>query len=189
MQTKSEEQSGDHLKSKGATPPKGARKSELMVLFEEQLKDILWAEKALVKAIPKMITLATSHDLIDALSDHLKQTNEQVTRLAKVFKSIDKKPVAVKCDAMQGLIEEASEVMEDCEKGPKCDAGIIAAAQKIEHYEIATYGTLREFAETLGLDDAEMLLMETLIEEKAANQKLTEVALHGVNMDAASQKS
>ena len=90
---------------------------------------------------------------------------------------------------MEGLIAEAKEIMDDCDKGPKCDAGIIAAAQKIEHYEIASYGTLREFAETLGLKDAENLLMKTLKEEKAADQKLTKVAVNTVNMDAALKQS
>ncbi|MEX2351354.1 MAG: ferritin-like domain-containing protein [Balneolaceae bacterium] len=161
--------------------------SHLMELFVEQLKDILWAEKALIKAFPKMITLATSDDLNLVLMEHLEQTHEHVTRLAKVFKSIDKKPSTVKCDAMEGLIAEATEMMEDCVKGPRCDAGIIAAAQKIKHYEMATYGTLREFAETLGLLEAEILFKETLNEEKSADQKLTDVAVvHGVNKQAAS---
>lgn len=186
MQIRSETLSKDQSKSKGKTNNKEIHTSELMELFEDQLKDILWAEKALIKAIPKMITLAASDDLILALTDHLKQTREQVTRLAKVFKTLDKKPATVKCDAMAGLIEEATEMMENCEKGPSCDAGIIAAAQKIEHYEIATYGTLRQFAETLGLRDAERLLMETLKEEKEIDKKLTEVAVHGVNLEAAS---
>lgn len=190
MQTKSNKLSKDHSKSNGKAINKGVHTSHLMELFEEQLKDILWAEKALTKAIPKMITLATSDDLILVLTDHLQQTFEQVPRLAKVFNTIDKKPTTIKCDAMEGLIAEASEMMEDCEKGPKCDAGIIAAAQKIEHYEIATYGTLRKFAETLGLREAEKLLMETLKEEKEADQRLTDVAVeHGVNMEAASTQT
>lgn len=186
MQIKSKTLSREHSKSKGNANTNGEDQSQLMVLFEEQLKDILWAEKALIKAMPKMISLATSEDLIVALSDHLQQTIEQVTRLAKVFGTMDKKPSTKKCDAMEGLIEEASEIMEDCEKGPRCDAGIIAAAQKIEHYEIASYGTLREFAETLGLREAEKLLMETLQEEKEADQILTDVAINSVNMEAAS---
>ncbi len=160
--------------------------THLMELFEKQLKDILWAEKALKKSISKMITFARSEDLIEVLTDHLQQTNEQVTRLVNVFKTIDKKPTTIKCYAMEGLIAEASEIMENCEKGPKCDGGIITAAQKIEHYEIATYGTLREFAKTLGLREAEILLIETLKEEKEADKKLTNVAVHGVNMEAAS---
>ncbi|HAC15409.1 MAG TPA: hypothetical protein DCE78_05620 [Bacteroidetes bacterium] len=185
MQTRAKLLSKDPTKPRGEGARKGEHTSHLMELFEEQLKDILWAEKALIKAIPKMISMATSEDLILALTDHLKETHEHISRLAKVFKTIDKKPTTVKCDAMEGLIAEASEMMEDCEKGPKCDAGIIAAAQKIEHYEIATYGTLREFADTLGLIEAESLLMESLNEEKAADLKLTEVALEGVNMEAA----
>jgi ferritin-like metal-binding protein YciE len=181
MKTKTSKKS----QSNGNQIDKGMHSSQLMELFEEQLKDILWAEKALIKAIPNMISLASSEDLIEALKEHMEETKEQVNRLEKVFKTIDKKPSTVKCDAMDGLIDEASDIMEDCEKGPKCDAGIIAAAQKIEHYEIATYGTLREFAETLGLKDAEKLLLETLKEEKAADQTLTKVAVKVVNMDAA----
>lgn len=173
-------------KSEGDAIPKGMYTSHLMELFVDQLKDILWAEKALTKAIPKMITFATSDDLMEALKNHLKQTEKQVERLTGVFKSIDKKPSTVKCKAMEGLIKEATDLMEDCEKGPKCDAAIITAAQKIEHYEIASYGTLRKFAETLGLREAEMLLKETLREEKEADQILTHVAVQGVNMDAAS---
>ena len=189
MQTKTRNLSKDQSKTNGKPINKGVHTSELMELFEEQLKDILWAEKALIKAIPKLISFATSDDLILSLMDHLKETREQVTRLAKVFKTIDKKPSAVKCDAMEGLIAEAIEMLEECEKGPKCDAGIIAAAQKIEHYEIATYGTLREFAVTLGLREVEMLLMKTLKEEKEADQKLTEVAVQGVNLEAASEQT
>lgn len=189
MKTKSKKISRDPSRSRGKTITNGMNTSHLMELFEEQLKDILWAEKALIKAIPRMINLATSDDLIIELTSHLQQTNEQVTRLAKVFRTIGKKPTTIKCDAMEGLIAEASEMMEDCDKGPKCDAGIIAATQKIEHYEIASYGTLRKFAETLGLRDAEKLLMETLIEEKEADLNLTNVAVvHGINMAAASSQ-
>ncbi|MCC5904630.1 MAG: ferritin-like domain-containing protein [Balneolaceae bacterium] len=182
---KSRKQSDKYFKFNGNPVDKGMHSSQLMELFEEQLKDILWAEKALIKAIPKMISQAASDDLILILTGHLKETNEQVTRLAKVFKEIGKKPSTIKCDAMEGLITETSVLLEDCEKGPKCDAGIISAAQKIEHYEIATYGTLREFAETLGLKEAEKLLLETLDEEKTADQKLTDIAVDVVNMGAA----
>ena len=189
MQKTSKNLSTDFSKSKRKTIKKEMQSSHLMELFEEQLKDILWAEKALLKAIPKMITLATSENLILTLTDHLHQTYEHVTRLAKVFKTIDKKPSTIKCDAMKGLIAEASVMLEDCEKGPRCDAGIITAAQKIEHYEIATYGTLREFAETLGLKEAEKLLLETLKEEKEADQNLTNVAVHEVNVSAATGKT
>lgn len=160
--------------------------SQLMELFEDGLKDIYWAEKALTTAIPKMIKNATSQELIDALKNHLDETGNQVIRLEQVFESINKKAVGKKCVAMDGLIKEAEELMETCEAGAKCDAGIIHAGQKVEHYEIATYGTLRQFAETLGLSEAAALLEATLIEEKAADVKLTEVALT-INVEAAEE--
>jgi len=165
----------------------GMESSQLMKLFEDELKDIYWAEKALTKAIPKMVKKATSTELIDALDNHLSETENQVIRLEKVFNTIDKKAVAKKCEAMEGLIKEGQEIMEQCEEGAMCDAGIISAAQKIEHYEIATYGTLCQFAETLELTEAVDLLEETLDEEKAADEKLTEVAVSAVNVKAAEQ--
>lgn len=166
----------------------GMESSQLMKLFEDSLKDIYWAEKALTKAIPKMIKNATSEELIEALENHLEETQEQITRLEDVFQSIDKKATAKKCEAMAGLIKEGEEIMEECEEGAMCDAGIIAAGQKIEHYEIATYGTLRQFAETLELEDAVELLETTLEEEKAADEKLTEVAVSVVNIQASQEE-
>ncbi len=163
--------------------------SKLMTLFEDQLKDILWAEKELIKSIPKMISLASSVELIEALTTTLEQTKEQISRLAQVFRTIETKPSTVKCDAMAGLIAEATEMLEDCEKGPLCDASIISAAQKIEHYEIATYGTLRELAETMELIDAAKLLEKSLKEEKSADKMLTGIAREFVNLDAASLKA
>jgi ferritin-like metal-binding protein YciE len=165
------------------------KSSQLMELFEDELKDIYWAEKALMKAIPKMIKNATSKELIDALTSHLSETNNQVSRVEQVFDSIDKKASAKKCDAMEGLIKEAEDIMESCESGAMCDAGIISAAQKVEHYEIASYGTLRQFAETLGLKKAVSLLEATLKEEKAADQKLTKVATTAVNVEASKVKA
>lgn len=159
--------------------------SQLMKLFEDELKDIYWAEKALTKAIPKMVKNATSQELIDALENHLEETKNQINRLEEVFESIGKKASAKKCDAMAGLIEEAEGIMEECEEGPMCDAGIISAGQKVEHYEIASYGTLRQFAKTLGLGKAVKLLEETLNEEKAADEKLSEVAIATINIEAA----
>lgn len=168
----------------------GAMKSsQLMELFEDELKDIYWAEKALMKAIPKMIKNATSNELIDALTSHLSETKNQVSRVEQVFDSIDKKASAKKCDAMEGLIKEAEDIMESCESGAMCDAGIISAAQKVEHYEIASYGTLRQFADTLGLKKAVSLLEATLKEEKAADQKLTKVATTAVNVEASKVKA
>jgi ferritin-like metal-binding protein YciE len=160
-----------------------------MKLFEEQLKDIYWAEKALTKAIPKMIKNATSEELIEALENHLMETEEQVKRVEQVFELAGKKAVAKKCDAMEGLIKEADGIMEECEEGAMRDAGIISAGQKVEHYEIASYGTLRQFAETLGLTEAMALLEETLNEEKVADEKLTEVALSAVNIQASEEET
>jgi ferritin-like metal-binding protein YciE len=158
--------------------------SQLMKLFEDELKDIYWAEKALNKAIPKMIKNATSQELIDALSSHLLETVNQVNRLEQVFELLDKKATAKKCEAMEGLIRESESIMESCEEGAMCDAGIISAAQKVEHYEIASYGTLRQFAETLGLTDVVSLLEATLEEEKMADEKLSEVATDAINVEA-----
>lgn len=161
--------------------------SQLMELFEDQLKDIYWAEKALTKALPKMIKKATSESLLNALKSHLEETNQQIGRLDQVFESIGKKASGKKCDAMEGLIKEAEDIMETCETGAMCDAGIILAGQKVEHYEIATYGTLRQFAENLGLTDAENLLETTLNEEKAADAKLSEIA-QSINIEAAEEE-
>ncbi|MCA1758193.1 MAG: ferritin-like domain-containing protein [Bacteroidales bacterium] len=163
--------------------------SQLMELFEDELKDIYWAEKAITKAIPKMVKNATSPELKEALENHLEQSKEQVSRVEQVFEILGKKAVAKKCDAMEGLIKEGAEIMEECEEGAMRDAGIISAAQKIEHYEIASYGTLRQFAETLGLTKAETLLAATLKEEKAADQKLSEVAKEAINVEAAHQEA
>lgn len=168
-----------------ASTKSAMQSSQLMKLFEDELKDIYWAEKALTKAIPKMIKNATSEELIEALTNHLAETKEHVIRVEQVFETFGKKAKAVKCEATLGLLKEAEEIMEQCETGSMCDAGIISAAQKVEHYEIATYGTLRQFAETMGLTEAATLLETTLNEEKAADVRLTEVAVTAINMEAA----
>lgn len=165
----------------------GMDESKLMELFEDELKDIYWAEKALTKAIPKMIKNATSTELIEALENHLEETEAQVEKVEQVFETIGKKAVAKKCEAMAGLVKEADEIMKDSDKGAMRDAGIISAAQKVEHYEIASYGTLRTFAKTLGLDDAVSLLEEILEEEKGADEKLTEIAESTINIEAATE--
>lgn len=171
METKSKKETTPKQTVKaGVIKPKSNAASGLTALFEDGLKDIYWAEKALTKALPLMAKNATSAELIDALTNHLTETEEQVTRLEKVFESIGKKASAKKCDAMEGLIEEGKGILEETEPGVVRDAGIIAAAQKIEHYEIATYGTLRQFAETLGFTEAAALLEETLDEEKGADK-------------------
>ncbi len=173
-------------KSKSGKPMKS---SQLMELFEDGLKDIYWAEKALLKAIPKMVKETTSEDLNEALTSHLEETKEQISRLEKIFKLIKVEAEGEKCEAMAGLIKEAAEIMEACEEGSMRDAGIISAAQKVEHYEIATYGTLRQFAETLKLTEVEKLLAATLKEEKEADQKLSDVAMEAINVEAADEKA
>ncbi len=156
----------------------------LQDLFEDGLKDIYWAEKALIKALPKMEKNATSKKLKDALTKHLTETNEHVSRLEEAFKSIGVKAEAVKCDAMAGLLEEGEGIMEETEVGSVRDAGIIAASQKVEHYEIATYGTLAAFAKVLGHKEALKLLLKSLKEEKACDEKLTAIADTNLNTKA-----
>lgn len=154
-------------------------------LFEDMLKDIYWAEKALTKALPKMAKKATSEDLVQALESHLEETVGQVERCEQVFEMMGKTARAKKCEAMDGLIREAQEIMESTEEGVVRDAGIIAAGQKVEHYEIASYGTMCAFARVLGEDEIADLLEQTLNEEKLADEKLTEVAESSINLEAA----
>jgi len=168
----------------GVVKAKSSAAEGLTDLFVDSLKDIYWAEKALVKALPKMAKNATNENLIAAINDHLSVTEGQVLRLEQVFEIVGEKAVAKKCDAMEGLIKEGEGIMEETEVGPVRDAGIIAASQKIEHYEIATYGTLVAFAKTLGEDEAAALLEETLAEEKEADVTLTEAAYNTINFDA-----
>ena len=174
----------EEAKSKKATTTKSSVAEDLRELFVDSLKDIYWAEKALTKALPKMANKATSEKLIEGLEHHLTETEEQVKRLEEVFSIVDVKARAKKCEAMEGLIKEAKSIMKETAKGPVRDAGIIAAAQKVEHYEIATYGTLVAFAKTLGEDDAAALLATTLEEEKTADETLSEAAYNDINFEA-----
>lgn len=173
--------------AKKTSQNKGMESSQLMKLFEDELKDIYWAEKALTKALPKMVKNATAPELIEALENHLAETEKQVEKLEEIFELIEKKAVAKKCEAMAGLIKEGEEIMKDTQKGSQRDAGIISAGQKVEHYEIATYGTLRVFAQTLGLEEAASILAEILEEEKAADETLTQVATTAVNIEASQE--
>ncbi|KQW99713.1 ferritin-like domain-containing protein [Flavobacterium sp. Root420] len=175
-------------RANGAVKAKSSAAEGLRELFVDSLKDIYWAEKALVKALPKMAKNATSENLIATINDHLTVTEEQVTRLEQVFELIGEKASAKKCEAMEGLIKEGVSIMEETEQGPVRDAGIIAASQKIEHYEIATYGTLAAFAHTLGEDEALDLLEQTLDEEKEADILLTEVAYNNINFEASDEE-
>jgi ferritin-like metal-binding protein YciE len=172
-------------KSNGTMQPSSKEAQGLRDLFEDSLKDIYWAEKALVKAIPKMFKNATSDQLVAALEDHLIVTKVHVTRLEDVFSMLGKPARAKKCEAMEGLIKEAEGIMEETEEGVVRDAGIIAAGQKVEHYEIATYGTLCAFAKILKEYDVASILHETLQEEKEADMKLSDLAETSINIEAA----
>lgn len=169
--------------SSKVTAKKGAAK-DLQDLFEDGLKDIYWAEKALKKELPKMEKNASSKELKNAIASHLTETEEQIKRLESVFKSLGKKAQAEKCDAMAGLLDEGKGIIEETEIGAVRDAGIIAAAQKVEHYEIATYGTLAAFAKVLGHKEALKLLLETLKEEKKCDKTLTGLADTNLNSKA-----
>lgn len=149
--------------------------------FEHTLKDIYYAENALTKALPKVAKATSSSELKSAIETHLEETKSQIKMLDKVFKSIGKKASGEKCDAIEGLIKETQSIIDEA-KGPAAlNAAIIGAAQAVEHYEIARYGTLREWAKQLGYDEAHDLLTNILDQEKAANSKLTNLAVTKVN--------
>ena len=153
-------------------------------LYVEELKDLYNAENQLLKALPKMAKAASSPELSQAFKDHLEETHGHVQRLEKLFKKLDMSPKGKKCKAMEGLIEEGKEVMEeDCDPSV-LDAALIAAAQRVEHYEMAGYGCVRTFARLLGDEAAAELLQETLDEEGAADKKLTELAETVINAKA-----
>ena len=153
-------------------------------LFVEELRDVYHAEKQLARALPKMAKAASSDKLRQAIELHKEQTDGQIERLEQVFESLDERKRGKRCEAMEGLIEEAQEIMEEVKSPEVRDVALIAAAQKVEHYEIASYGTLRALAEAMGHDDAEKLLAQTLEEEKETDQKLNQLALSEVNQRA-----
>lgn len=153
-------------------------------LFVSELKDLYSAEKQLVKALPKMAKASSSAKLRKGFEDHLKQTQKHVERLEKVFEEMGVKARGPKCEAMEGLIEEGKRMMGEDATDEVMDAALIAAAQRVEHYEIAGYGTVRTFANMLGMKDAERLLQQTLDEESETNEKLTKLAESEVNAAA-----
>lgn len=153
-------------------------------IYMDLLKDLYSAEKQLVKALPKMAKAADASDLQKAFQDHLRQTEGHVERIERIFSELGGSPRGKKCVGMEGLIEEGSELMKENAEPEVLDAGLIAAAQKVEHYEIAGYGTARTWAERMGYDNAARLLQQTLDEESAANEKLTQIAESHVNMEA-----
>ena len=182
---KTEKPQASNGKTKNAKPNVQVPNSQLQKFFEDSLKDIYWAEKSLVKALPKMQEAATTEELKNAIEEHLAQTETQVGRLEQVFALIGKKAQAKKCDAMEGLIKEGESIIEETEEGSMTrDVGIIMAAQKVEHYEIATYGGLAQIATTMGLEEAADLLNETLEEEKETDELLTEIAENNINWQA-----
>jgi ferritin-like metal-binding protein YciE len=156
-------------------------------LFYALLQDIYFAEKQILKALPKLAKKSTNEELRDALTTHRDETAGQIERLEKVFAAIGKKPRGKTCDAILGIIAEGDEVMEEVEDETVRDAGIVAAAQAVEHYEMARYGTLRTWAGFLGHDDAVELLEKTLEEEKHADELLTQIAEGGLNESAAEE--
>ncbi len=185
-------------KSKSAKPSqgtltsagKGAENSMLKDFFIDELKDIYWAEKHLVKTLPKMKKAATSTELQDAFTEHLEVTKTHVSRLEQAFESLGKKAQAKKCDAMEGITTEGEGIIDETEAGTSTrDVGLILAAQKVEHYEISTYGGLAQLASTLGLDDVANLLNQTLAEEKEADSKLTDIAENSINYEAAEEEA
>ena len=176
---------------KGATRSKsnGSRSEEmnndaLHELFLDELADVYSAEKQLTKALPKMAKAAQSPELRGAFETHLEETENQISRLEEAIKSMGESLKRKKCKGMEGLLEEGKEMMEEKEESPALDAALIAAAQKVEHYEIATYGTLCNWAEMMGHREALDLLKQNLAEEKATDEKLTEIAESTANQQA-----
>jgi ferritin-like metal-binding protein YciE len=171
------------------TKAPAVKDSALNELFIDELKDIYWAEQHLVKALPKMAKGATSADLKQAFEHHLQETENHVTRLEQIFESIGEKAKAVKCEAMAGLLKEAEELMSETEKGTEVrDVALISAAQKVEHYEIASYGTMKTLATVLNYNEAAEILNVTLEEEKNADNSLTALAEGHINSDASHEK-
>jgi ferritin-like metal-binding protein YciE len=158
--------------------------NRLKHLYIEELKDLYSAENQLVKALPKMAKAATAHDLRAGFEEHLEQTKGHVARLEKIFKALEESPKGKKCAGIEGLIKEGSELIEEELPPAELDAGLISAAQRVEHYEIAAYGAVSAFANTLGEEVAEVLLRETLKEEKETDQKLTQLS-SSINREAA----
>ena len=157
---------------------------QLDELFHDTLKDIYYAEKKILSALPKMAKAAQNADLKAAFEKHHAETEDQVVRLEQVFEMIDQKPQGKKCPAIDGIIEEGQEIAKDYKGSPALDAGLLSAAQAVEHYEISRYGTLSTWAAELGMADAVELLQATLQEEKATDEALTELAETAVNRQA-----
>ncbi len=190
MNTTTKSTSAKPSQGKSTSAGKGTENSMLKDFFIDELKDIYWAEKHLVKTLPKMKKAATSTELQDAFADHLEVTKTHVARLEQAFESLGKKAQAKKCDAMEGITTEGEGIIDETEAGTSTrDVGLILAAQKVEHYEISTYGGLAQLAITLGLDDVANLLNQTLAEEKEADSTLTDIAENNINYEAAEEEA
>jgi ferritin-like metal-binding protein YciE len=162
--------------------------SKLKEFFTDQLEDLLWAEKKLVKTLPKMKEAATSAELKDAFSNHLVQTENHVSRLEQIFGIIGEEVDTTKCAAMAGIVDEGEDIIDETEEGTaQRDVGLIFAGQKVEHYEIATYGGMVTLAKTLGYNDAAALLSQTLQEEKDADSMLSQIAENNINYLASTE--
>jgi len=157
---------------------------QLDELFHDTLKDIYYAEKKILSALPKMAKAAQNEDLRAAFEKHKTETEGQIDRLEQVFQLIEEKPQGKKCAAIEGILEEGQEIIKEYKGSPALDAGLVSAAQAVEHYEIASYGTLRTWAEELGLNQAMKLLQQTLDQEEATDRALTEIAESVVNQEA-----
>ena len=164
--------------------PKSKQPKKLDELFHDGLRDIYFAEKKILVALPKMAKAAESEELANAFKEHEQQTKEQVRRLEKVFGLIDETPRGKNCPAITGIIDEGEEIIEEYKDSPALDAGLVGAAQAVEHYEIARYGTLKAWAEELGLEEAVSLLEATLTEEEDTDKKLSELAEAAINQRA-----
>lgn len=158
---------------------------DLNALFLDTLKDIYYAEKQIYKSLPKMAKAAASDQLRAAFDKHHDETEGQIGRLEKIFDLLDKPARGKKCDAIEGILDEGKEIMEEYKGESALDAGLLAAAQAVEHYEISRYGTLRTWADKLGMKDAVRLLEQTLVEEKKTDEALTKLAVAQVNAEAA----
>lgn len=181
---------GNKSASKSDSKVSPENQSALLELFVDGIKDIYWAEKHLTKALSKMQKAATSEELQEAFEAHLEQTKEHVTRLEEVFELLEEKAQGKKCEAMEGLVSEGESIIEDTDAGTATrDVGLILAAQKVEHYEIATYGGLAQLAKTLGRDDIAQILEITLAEEKETDELLTDIAESGINYEASAEEA
>ena len=186
LESKKEANGKDEQNSSKSSAEKEKKADSLLEkFFTEQLKDIYYAEQQLLKAIPKMESAATTEELKEAFNDHVHQTRKHVKRLEKVFKLIGKKPEGKKCEAIEGLIKETETIISETKQNSMTrDAALIIAAQKVEHYEIATYGGLVQLALTMDLDDVSDILDTTLMEEEETDCLLTDIAENNINMEA-----